>query len=242
MAGTGQEPREQRVESVERALTLLDAFGNGADRLSLAELARATGYYRSTILRLAASLQRMGYLLREDDGRYRLGPTLWRLGSQYQRSFRLADHVRPALTAIAADTGESAAFYVREGDQRVVLYRVNTDRPMRHHLDEGTVLPLDRGAGGRVLAAWTGDEGPAAERVRAAGHAWSDGERSPETAAVAVPVFGMDSRFVGALGVVGPRQRLTPERVPEVTELLLRHAGDLSRRLGGRGGVPGSDR
>jgi DNA-binding IclR family transcriptional regulator len=69
----GTQPvKEQRVESVERALTLLEAFGGGGESLSLNDLATATGFYRSTILRLAASLQRMGYLHRDADGRFRL--------------------------------------------------------------------------------------------------------------------------------------------------------------------------
>lgn len=228
-----QSPKEQRVESVERALTLLEAFADGAERLSLAELAKQTGYYRSTILRLAASLQRMGYLNRDADGFYRLGPTLWRLGSQYQRAFHLADYVRPVLSEISATTGESAAFYVREGDRRVVLYRVNSDRPMRHHLEEGASLPLERGAGGRVLSVYTGGEDEHADQIRADGYYFSDGERDPETAAVAVPVFGMNGAFVGALGVVGPRKR-TYERSTEIRDLLVRHAEKLGAELGSR--------
>jgi DNA-binding IclR family transcriptional regulator len=59
------------------------------------------------------------------------------------------------LAEISRTTGETAAFYVREGDQRIVLYRVHSDRPIRHHLEEGAAMPLGRGAGGRVLTAFT---------------------------------------------------------------------------------------
>ncbi|WP_226354912.1 IclR family transcriptional regulator [Pseudonocardia sp. ICBG601] len=236
-----EQAKEQRVESVERALTLLEAFAEGADRLSLAELAKRTGYYRSTILRLAASLQRMGYLHRDAEGSYRLGPTLWRLGSQYQRAFRLADYIRPALSEISAETGESAAFYVREGDQRVVLYRVNSDRPTRHHIEEGSALPLDRGAGGRILTVYTGGDDEHAEQIRTQGYYVSDGERSPEAGAVAVPVFGMDGGFVGALGVVGPRNRMDADHRDRITELLLQYAERIGRQLGSRRSAGGPD-
>ncbi|MEQ3554608.1 IclR family transcriptional regulator [Pseudonocardia nematodicida] len=229
-----RQPKEQRVEAVERALTLLEAFADGADRLSLAELAKQTGYYRSTILRLAASLQRMGYLHRDADGCYRLGPTLWRLGSQYQRAFRLADYIRPALVEISGETGESAAFYVREGDQRVVLYRVNSDRPTRHHIEEGSALPLDRGAGGRILTVHTSGDDEHADQIRAQGFYVSDGERSPEAGAVAVPVFGMNGEFIGALGVVGPRHRMGADNHRAIADLLLRHAEKIGAQLGGR--------
>jgi len=230
-----EEPvKEQRVEAVERALTLLEVFADGADRLSLADLAKATGYYRSTILRLAASLQRMGYLNRDAEGFYRLGPTLWRLGSQYQRAFRLADYVRPVLTEISRATGETAAFYVREGDQRIVLYRAHSDRPMRHHLEEGAALPLDRGAGGRILTAFTDGTGEHAAHVREQRFYFSDGERDPETGAVAVPVFGMNGTFIGALGAVGPRHRMADGRHLEIRDLLTEYAEKLGTELGNR--------
>ena len=231
---SGQAPKEQRVEAVERALTLLEAFAGGADRLSLNDLTKATGFYRSTILRLGASLQRMGYLNRDADGFYRLGPTLWRLGSQYQRAFRLSDYVRPVLAEISAATGETAAFYVREGDQRIVLYRAHSDRPTRHHLEEGAALPLDRGAGGHVLTTFTEGTGEHAERIRAERFYFSDGERDPETAAVAVPVFGMNGAFVGALGAVGPRHRMADGRHLEIRDLLTEYAEKLGAELGNR--------
>src|SRR3954453_8522208 len=108
---------EPRVEAVERALSVLDAFADGRPRLSLAEIAERTGLYPSTIRRLAASLDRFGYLHRGADGLFRLGPTPLRLGLLYRDAFDLADHVRPALARLVERTGETAAFYVREGER-----------------------------------------------------------------------------------------------------------------------------
>jgi len=53
-------------------------------------------------LRLAVSLERFGYLGRGTDGRYRLGPTLWRLGSVYRQNLELEPILRPALQALVA--------------------------------------------------------------------------------------------------------------------------------------------
>ena len=86
----------------------------GEETLSLAALAEKTGFYKSTILRLAASLERFGYLAREPGGLYRLGPSLWRLGSLYRRSFDLGEHLRPELRRLVEATTETASFYVRE--------------------------------------------------------------------------------------------------------------------------------
>lgn len=192
---------EERVEAVERALSILDCFDGEAESLSLAELARGTGFYKSTILRLAASLERFGYLVRQDDGRFRLGASLWRLGSLYRRGFALAEHVRPELRRLVDATGETASYYVRDGDSRVCLYRLNSPRAARHHLTEGQRLRLDAGATAKVLTAFSNPRTNG--EVRAAGHAISIGERDPDVAAVAVPVLDADGRLRGALSVSG---------------------------------------
>ena len=59
---------QERVEAVERALSIVSAFSDGDQALSLAEIARRTGLYKSTILRLAGSLKCFGYLSQQADG------------------------------------------------------------------------------------------------------------------------------------------------------------------------------
>ncbi|RKK05870.1 IclR family transcriptional regulator [Pseudoroseomonas wenyumeiae] len=223
---------EQRVEAVERALSILDAFGDGTPRLSLSEVAERTGLYPSTVLRLAASLDRFGYLHRGQDGLFRLGPTPLRLGLLYRDAFDLASLVRPALARLVDRTGETAAFYVREEGRRVCLYRHHSPRLIRHHVEEGASLPLDRGASGHVLMAYAGGSEPVHERVREQGWCLSLGERDAEAAAVAAPVFGRGRQFVGALGVIGLRSRLEAESHAGIAAALCEEARLLSREIG----------
>lgn len=233
-ARPAEERREQRVESVERALSLLEAFADGTPKLSLGALAQRTGQYRSTILRLAASLERFGHLHRGADGDFRLGPSLLRLGALYQAGFDAADHIRPALARLVEATGETASFYVREEAKRICLYRRNGPRMVRSHLDEGAELPLDRGAAGHVLTAWTEPGGARHAEIRAAGFAISKGERDPDSTAVAVPVFGPRGALFGALGIVGPEARMTDEALTAALDALRAEADLLAARLGGQ--------
>lgn len=218
-----------RVEAVERALLVLEAFREGEEALSLAALAGKTGLYKSTILRLAGSLERFGYLRRSEDGRFRLGPSLWRLGSLYRRGFDLGEQVRPELRRLVEATGETASFYVREGEERVCLYRLNSPRAIRHHLDEGARLPLAQGAAGRVLLAFGEDPDPACEPIRRAGRCVSLGERDAEVAAVAVPVLDRAGRLHGALTVSAVMTRFDERARERAAAELLESAG----RLGG---------
>lgn len=221
----------QGVEAVDRALALLEAFADGTPRLSLTELARRTGLWPSTLLRLAASLTRGGMLVRGEDGLFRLGPATFRLGLLYRAGLDLAEQLRPALARLAGRTAETAVFYVREGDARLCLFRHESDRAVRHAMREGALLPLDRGAGGHVLAAFTGARGKRLAAVRASGLALSLGERDPDIAAMAAPVFGSGG-FVGALSVSGPIGRFGTVARPQLETALREEAAALSRALG----------
>lgn len=233
---------EQGVAAVDRALAILGAFSEGGEPLTLAELAERTGLYKSTILRLAASLEKAGYLRRRHDGRFALGPALLRLGELYRASFDLGELVMPALRRLSRDTGESAAFYVRDGEERVCLYRVaSTTHRVLHYVTPGTRFSLTTGASGQVLRAFAdgaADLPPELREVRARGLAVSLADRKAETAAIAAPVFGVDPadgqvRLVGALSLAGPASRFTDESIARMSQSLSAEARSLSRALGG---------
>lgn len=216
------------VEAVERAFTLLDCFDASGTALSLAELARRSGLYKSTILRLAVSLERFGLMLRQPDGRYRLGPTTWRLGSAYRASFALAETIRPELRHLSEATGETASFYVREGDGRVCLYRHEPTRSIRHAVVEGARLPLDRGAAGHVLRAFGADAKAGDAAIRDLGFGMSLGERDPEVAAIAAPVFCPSGTLSGALALSGLVTRFGEDTRAALIEAVCASAARLS--------------
>jgi len=209
------------VEAVERALTILDAFGPETQVLSLADLARQTGFYKSTILRLAVSLEKFGYLVRGETGLYRLGPAAWRLGSTYRLSFDLGGVLRPELKTLCETTHETASFYIREGGSRLCLYRVEPARAIRHTIEEGARMPLDRGASGKVLLAFSGEDHAEGAAIRASGHAISLGERDAEVAAISVPLLAASGRLVGALAVSGLITRFSAEHQPPMIAALV---------------------
>lgn len=223
---------EQGVAAVDRALAILGSFTAREPVRTLSEIARATGFYKSTCLRLIASLEHAGYLRRLGDGRYAAGAAALALARAYQCAFHIGEAVMPVLRRVVARAGETASFYVREGNERVCLHRVEPDRIVRVSAQEGDRLPLERGASGRVFLAMAGAPGRAMDEVRRRLCAVSVGERDPETAAVACPVFGAGDALAGALNISGPRVRLTERRQRELKTLLLEEARALSAALG----------
>ncbi|WP_262272639.1 IclR family transcriptional regulator [Microvirga yunnanensis] len=228
------EAREEGgVIAVERALAVLDAFTADDRFLSLAELARRVGLSKPTVLRFTKSLVRAGYLVRNDDATFRLGPKLARLGTLYQASFRIEDYVQPALRRLAQETGESAAFYVREGDMRVCLFRVDSPQSIGHHARTGDLLPLDRGAPGRVLLAFAGEPGEPYDQIRRDLFHITFGERDPQVASIACPIFSFGQQVAGVIGVAGPTSRFDERAVAHHFELLRSVSTELTRHLGG---------
>ena len=210
---------KQGVEAVDRALSLLDAFNRRRQTMTLTELAAATGMYKSTVLRLSASLERFHFLVRRDDGRFAIGQAAWRLGSLYNAGFDIEPMVRPELVRLMEETDETASLYVREGSLRVCLYRENSRRAARHHLDEGVAFPLDSGASGHVLQAYQAGEREGATRLPE-GYAVSLGERDLDLAAVAVPVFDRGGNFRGALSLSGIVTRFTEPAINSMLQTL----------------------
>jgi DNA-binding IclR family transcriptional regulator len=225
---------EGGVEAVERALKLLEAFEGAATWLELRELAARSGLNKATILRIARSLEAYGHLRRDAQGRYALGPGLWRLGSIYRQSFDIGDLIRPVLQDLVEETRETAAFYVRIGDARVCLYRRNSPRPARHVVEEGNRLPLNAGSGGHVLMAFAGTPGERYDQIRRDGYCVSRGERDPDVVGIGAPVFGADRELTGALLLSGLKSRFGDEEVKRYTGLVTAAARRLSEALGSR--------
>lgn len=196
------------MDAVTRALRILDAFQPHEQGVRLVELSRRVGMEKSTVLRTARTLARSGYLTQLDDSRWRLGPAAGWIGVRYQTSFDIGNDIDSALRHVANATGETAAFFVREGDSRTCIARVDRLSLERHHIRIGEKLPLDRGASGHVLLAFSGAPGPFYVMVRRAGFHVSIGERDSRMCSIAVPVFGAGRELFGALCISGTVDRL----------------------------------
>lgn len=223
---------EKGVEAVERALTLLGAFTSVRRTLSLHELSQTTGFYKSTILRLSVSLEKFGYLRRRADGRFQLGPACARLAAAHEAAFDYSELLQQAIKRLSALSNETVSYYIRDGEERVCLLRENSTRAIRHHVNEGDRLPLDRGAAGLVLLAFGGAEGSRFERIRNDGYVVSLGDRDPDAAAVSVPLFDATDHLMGALTVSGLRSRFSSDVIDTMREALIETRTELEREFG----------
>lgn len=226
--------KKEGVAAVNRALDVLGAFESSEEGLTLSDLAKETGLYQSTILRLLDSLILAGFVKRLPDSRYMVGPRVVVLSEMYRRSFKMSDYVLPLLRQLVDVCGEGAALYVREGEQRVCLHHVQPPRSVRLHVVEGKRFGLDVGAAGHVIRAiGDGAKGKRFDEIRRVGYAVSVGERDPESAAVACPVFAHGAVLLGAISVVIPLYRFDDAVLSDLIPKIKNASFELSKDLGG---------
>lgn len=107
----------------------------------------------------------------------------------------------------------------------------NSYRPIRHHLDEGTRLPLGQGASSKVLLAFSQKTPADLEEIKQQGFAYSLGERDADVAAIAVPVLDKLGFIRGALSVSGLIHRFDESTRQTYLQVLLKSAKELELML-----------
>lgn len=222
------------VAAVERAVSLLEAFTEHDRSLTLGELSRRVELDKATVLRIARSLAKSHMLIRNEDASWRLGHKLVQLGALYQSTFNLTPIVDPVLSELSDQTGESAAVYAREGDVRICLHRHDSKQAIRHAARVGNAFPLDKGAPGHVILAFSGQPGEVYELIRSRGYHATFGERDPEVSSLSVPLFRDGAMLFGSIAITGPTSRFSQQAIERNLPFVKSAAARLSQAMGGR--------
>jgi IclR family transcriptional regulator, pca regulon regulatory protein len=140
------------VQSLERGLAVIRAFGADTPSLTLSEVARATGLTRAATRRFLLTLGDLGYV-RTDGRRFELTARVLELGYAFLSSVSLPEVAEPHLERLVSEVHESSSVSVLDGDDIVYVARVPTSRIMRVSINVGTRFPAYATSMGRVLLA-----------------------------------------------------------------------------------------
>ncbi len=245
---------DTKVGVLDKAMRILYSFPSGDVALTPQHIAKQTGMSLPTVYRLVQVLSEHG-LLQKERQQFRLGMALLRLGAMVAEGIDVRARALPHMRWLRDQTGENAELYVRSNESRIAIEVVLSPHNLRVFVDVGSAVPLHVGAAGKVLLAWLSDweqtdllKASAAryseyaleemqvlkaklERVREAGWAFSEGERSDGLAAIAAPVFDASKAVVAAIALVAPSVRLGPDEqasnVPLVCEAARRASLDM---------------
>jgi IclR family transcriptional regulator, pca regulon regulatory protein len=140
------------VQSLDRGLAVIRAFGPDRERLSLSEVAKATGLTRAAARRFLLTLVKLGYV-RNDGREFSLRPRVLELGYAYLSGLALPEVAAPHMEELVAGLHESSSISVLDGLQIVYVVRVPTKRIMTVAISVGTRFPAYATSMGRVLLA-----------------------------------------------------------------------------------------
>ncbi|MER6674822.1 helix-turn-helix domain-containing protein [Streptomyces sp. NPDC000983] len=205
-----QELGRDFVESLARGLTVLTAFGEGRNRLTLTEVAQATGLARATARRSLITYEHLGLITRPDDRTYALTPKVLSLGFPPLSRTTLPRLAAPHLTDLTARIQESTSLAVLTPDAEEIQYTagVTAPRVMSVTITPGTRVPARETALGELLLAASATDTP--------DHALRDEEREKGLRTLAVPIRAdASSRPLAAAAVSMHAARHTPQDIEE---------------------------
>jgi DNA-binding IclR family transcriptional regulator len=241
------------VQSVERALSILNLLADSPGDCALSTIARETNLPAATVHRLLAALVSTGYVTQDTTtSRYGLGSVLVLIGQKAVRNNELIRVARPWLEAIAEATGETVNLTVRVSDSVMQLDHVESRNMLRVTYAPGERFPLHASASGKLFLAHL----PPPERARILasslepytpdtivrrgalereieeilrrGYSLDDAEREQGVRCVAAPIVDDRGDVSAAVSISGPTLRITVERLHDLAGDLIQAARTIS--------------
>lgn len=243
------------VQTVEKALDILDALAEEFPEASLPHLAQRLGISRNKAFRLLVTLENRGLVEREEwSGSYRLGLSTVELAQRFLRSASVVRHAHPVMEGLARKLDEAVYMTVLRGDEVLFLDMVDCDQQIKAVSLIGKRAPFFTNAAGKLMKALESRDflDKLAKRrrsrgtlpdlacletelnaIREKGVAIDIGGLGEGIISVAVGVRDYAGKVVGALTLLGPSFRMMTSRLEnEIIPSLMEGADMLSLKFG----------
>ena len=247
------------VQSVERAIRILQCFTKEKPELRLKDITEELDLNKSTVHGLLNTLKQHGLLQQNDETqKYRLGWAILEMGSCLLSSIDIRNVANPFIKELCAQTGETVHLVILEGKDVVYIDKQESNQSIRLFTSIGTRYPAYATGVGKAILAYKLPESlmqhlpdtlvrltpttitnleamrECLAEVRRTGYAIDKEENLPGLSCVAAPIFDHTNKVAAAISVAGPSTRITPERIPELVEVVIGAARQISIHLGCR--------
>ncbi|BBO13746.1 MULTISPECIES: IclR family transcriptional regulator [Bradyrhizobium] len=251
--------RDGGVQSVDRALSILETLAEDDEGYRLSDLAVRTGLSASTVHRLLATLESRRFVqFDRTQSKWHVGSRAFTVGASFARRRNFSAQAIPYLRKLRDLTRETANLAVVDDEFIIVLTRMESREIMRSlTLVGGRVPMVTSGVGKAVLATYSDEDVGAVirhhgmprlteksivrpsdlfkelEKIRKQGFALDDEEASMGLRCIAAVVYNDCAEPLAAISVSGMTSRLTDDRLPEIGQIVREVAGELTVALGG---------
>ncbi len=252
-----------QIKVLDKAVEIMELLATSGKGVRLKDAVEALKLNKTTALRILRVLESHHLAARNGDSAFVLGNRVLWWEACYRRKFELLEVVRPYLEKVRDLTSETVIFSILVGNRTVIVSQAASPHVTSSRYDLGAVAPLHAGATGKAILAHLSlekrieflskgaldrlTERTVTDRkqlekqlneVQSKGFVITRGERFPNTASAAAPVFGSNRQVIGAMAMIGPSERLTAARFKETVPVLLREAELLTKRLDREGAEP----
>ncbi len=245
------------INSVLKAISIMNLFTPDEPRLTLAEISRRLGIPKSTAHNLLNTLLSEGLIEKTDGDAYALGTRLISLTQSVRVNVELRDRAAPLLRQLADSCDESAYLTYRDGDYALYIYAVESSRRLMARTAVGDRVPLHCTSVGKAILAHLPDQEIRAiiqrvglpaftphtitdsealyatlATVRQQGFATDYAEHEPGTYCLGAPVRDAQGHVIGACSISGTDPAIIGERMPDLSQYVMYTAQEISRRMG----------
>ncbi|MCG0275715.1 MAG: IclR family transcriptional regulator [Thermosediminibacteraceae bacterium] len=253
--------RENSVQSIERAMRILEELAEEEDGLGVTELSARVGLHKSTVHRILNTLLRMGYVEQNPKSeKYRLGTKLLYLGGAILDRMDIRKESHELLKQLAEEVNETVHLVIPDNDKALYIDKIDSKRTIRMYSQIGRHVPLHASAVGKAILAFSSPEYVQKvikkgldrytrntivdpdrliehlKEIRAQGYAVDDEENEEGIRCVGAPVFDYTDKVIAAISISGSTVTIPPERVPELASKVVNYARTISRKMGWRAG------
>jgi IclR family acetate operon transcriptional repressor len=252
------DPRDGGVQSVDRALSIIETLAEDDEGYRLTDLAVRTGLSPSTVHRLLTTLEKRRFVqFDRSESTWHIGAQSFAVGSTFVRRRNFATQALPYLRKLRDQTRETANLAVVDDGAMVVLTRVESREIMRSVTKVGGRVPMvASGLGKALLSTYSeqdvfaiiqregmprltsksivraGELCKSLHDIRQQGYSVDDEEALIGLRCVSAVVYDSCSEPLAAISVSGKASRVPNDRLPILGKLVQEVAAELTKALG----------
>lgn len=247
------------VQSVDRALSILEILANNSDGMGIKEISEEVSLHKSTVHRLLATLIEKNYVRQnKENSKYILTFKMFELSNIMTENISIIEVVRPYLKEIAKETGEVAHFVIREENDIVYIDKIIPNNTIRMSSRIGKRIPMFCTAVGKSMMAYMSEDEirevlvnseanfnenekssidfeeyiKEIDKVRELGFALDKEENEFGIMCIGTSILNHKSEVCGAISISGPSSRLDEEKIRVYAKLIKDVALKISKEIG----------
>lgn len=246
------------IQSVDRALQILECFSKRDTELGVTEIATRLDLHKSTTFGLLATLESRGYLKQNlENGKYKLGIKLFELGKLVEDDMDLRINSLPYLRELVAKYEETAHLAIRDGKEVLYIDKVEGESAIRMYSQVGKRAPMYCTGVGKAMLAFMSEEKidslledinfskftnntitdlqklkKELIEIKKRGYCIDDEEIEVGLACAAAPIVNYKGEAVASISIAGPTSRMTNEKLQLIAQDVKETAAKISRTLG----------